>query len=304
MALLPAVGWCGAMEAAAQRFAESDFVFARGRSDIPFVPLAWVDSTVYDQSRFLLPSGKTSEISFEQKTISQGGLLPLLLGRRDALVVGEWLSWTRFDLSDGSDKEVISIGIPIGWAHQSSPDWQIAAFIAPLGHASQDDDWYWEFMGGIFARWLQNDHFTWLFGLYADVTSLEEYYIPYAGLTWTINQHWTLSAVMPWPALLYSPDQNWLIRLGVSPSDASWSADVDVQGDPKKPQLNFGSWNFGLRVERRVWHNFWVGAAAGLAGLRGFTFAGTEWEGPNTDMGSDGYVGLTINFRPVAPPMH
>ena len=299
--LAPSAALSGGPEEMARKFAESEFVFTRARSDIPFVPLAWADAALYDESRFIGPSGEASDVSFEQRTLSEGTLIPFLLGRRDALVVGQWINWTRFDLSSGEDREVVSIALPIGWARQWSADWQLAAFVAPLGHAS-DDDWYWEYMGGVFARWLQGDRFAWLFGVYADVAPLEEYYIPYAGVAWTVNQHWTLSAVMPWPALLYAPGPDWFLRLGVAPSDAGWSAKIDSSGSvAPKPELNFSSWNFGLSIERRFWKNFWMGAEAGVSGLRGFSFVGSDWEGPNSDLGSEGYVSLTINYRPAAP---
>jgi hypothetical protein len=44
-----------------------------------------------------------------------------------------------------------------------------------------------------------------------------------------------------------------------------------------------------------------MGAEAGVSGLRGFSFVGGDWEGPNSDLGSEGYVSLTINYRPTAP---
>lgn len=69
----------------------------------------------------------------------------------------------------------------------------------------------------------------------------------------------------------------------------------------KQPQINAGSWNFGLSVERRVWKYLWLAAEAGIAGLRGFSFAGSDWQGPNSDLGSDGYVSIAVNYRPELP---
>lgn len=294
-------------EEIARKFAESDFVFNRARSDIPFVPLAWVSATVYEKSRFITPAGDVSDLAFQQETLSEATLIPVLLGSRDALVVGQWMSWTRFDLSSGDTAEVFSLAAPIGWVRQTSADWQVAAFVAPLGHKnsghiSNDDGWYWEYMGGVFARYIHSERFAWIFGFYADVAPLEDFYVPYAGLTWTIDQRWTLSAVMPWPAVLYAPTPDWLLRLGVAPSDASWSTDIDAaSGRLKQPRINFSAWNFGFSVQRRLWKNIWLGAEAGVSGLRGFSFAGSDWEGPNADLGAEGYASVTVNFRPQAP---
>jgi hypothetical protein len=287
-----------AFDALARRFAESEFIFNRGRSDIPFVPLAWIDASSYGQSRFLTPSGNRSDLSFEQKAVSEGTLVPFLLGPRDALLIGQWTSWSRLSLSSGNDINVVSLSVPFGWARQTSPDWQLAAFVAPVGHVNAGE-WYWELMGGAFARWLESDHLVWIFGFYADFQPLENFYVPYVGLTWTIDQHWTLSAVMPWPALLFAPTPDWLLRLGIAPSGASWFAQVDSKATTvKQPRITFTSWDTGLSVEKRVWRGVWIGAEAGVAGLRGLSFTGSDWKGPNSELGLNGYVALKINYRP------
>lgn len=97
--LLPMQAYPAGLGEIAQRMAGSEFVFNRARSDIPFVPIAWLDVTVYDESRFMLPSGGPSDISFGQKTLSEATLVPFLLGSRDAFVAGQWISGTRFRLS-------------------------------------------------------------------------------------------------------------------------------------------------------------------------------------------------------------
>ena len=290
----------GPLEDMARRFAESDFVFNRSRNNVPFIPVAWLSATQYNESRFLLASGEASSITFDETSLSEATFVPFLIGRRDAIVIGQWMSWSQLDLDGGRDKEVFSVAVPIGWARQTSPQWQVAAFVSPLGHNSPGDGWYWETMGGVFARWLQSDRLAWLFGFYADVSPREEFYTPYVGITWTVNPEWTLSMVLPWPAVLYAPTPDWLFRFGVAPTDATWSVDFDEHGEPRKAQLHFGSWNLGLTAERRVWKYLWLAAEAGVAGFRGFSFAGSDWEGPNTDVGTDLYISVRINFRPGA----
>lgn len=174
--LLPMQAYPAGLGEIAQRMAGSEFVFNRARSDIPFVPIAWLDVTVYDESRFMLPSGGPSDISFGQKTLSEATLVPFLLGSRDAFVVGQWMSWTRFDFPRRENMDVFSAALPIGWARQASADWQLAAFVAPLAHTSDNDGVYWEYMGGVFARWLHGDRLAWLFGFYGDVAPREEYW--------------------------------------------------------------------------------------------------------------------------------
>jgi hypothetical protein len=283
-----------------QKFLDSDFIFNRTQSDVPFVPLAWLDVSSYQDTTYRTPSGDDIDgLSFRQTSVSEATLLPVLLGRRDALVVGQWGSWTRLESTHSQkDTEVANMTVPFAWARQASPDWQLAAFVAPSANYS-GGHWYWDYMGGIFARYLGKPGLAWLFGFYGEVTPPDALYVPYVGVTWTIDRHWTLSAVLPWPAVLYSPTPDWLLRLGLAPSSASWIADVPVAGEaPKRFRADLTSWDLGFRVEKRAWQNLWVGAEAGVSGFRGFSFSGGEWQDLKGSLGTDPYVTLTVTFRP------
>lgn len=286
-------------EQVARQFMESDFVFSRAQSDVPFVPLAWIDLNTYQDSTLRTPSTDIRDLSFRQTSLSEGTLLPVLLGPRDALLVGQWGSWTRLSSAHTQDTDATSIAAPIGWARQTSPDWQVAAFVAPSANLS-GDRWYWDYMGGAFARYLGTPKFAWVFGFYAEITPPEEFYVPYVGVTWTIDRHWTVSAILPWPAVLYSPTPDWLLRLGLAPSSASWIADTALTGEaPQRVRADFTSWDFGLRVEKRAWKSLWVGGETGVSGLRGFSFSGGDWQHPRVSLSSDPYFVLTATFRPA-----
>jgi len=282
-------------EAAGFDFRDSDFVFSRARSDVPFVPLAWLDVNSYQDSTLRTPSG---DLSFRQTSVSEATLLPTLVGRRDALLVGQWGTWTRLSSSQFQDTEVGSVSLPVGWARQATPDWQLAAFVAPTANVTRGH-WYWDYMGGVFARYAGKSRLAWVFGFYSEITPPEELYVPYVGVTWTIDRHWTLSAILPWPAVLYSPTPDWLLRLGFAPSSASWIADVPVSGEaPRRLRADLTSWDFGLRVEKRAWKGIWLGGETGLSGFRGFSFSGREWQHPRVDLASAPYLVLTVTFRP------
>jgi hypothetical protein len=275
-----------------RQFLDSDFIFSRTRSDVPFVPLAWIDVSSYRDT-------EVRDRSFRQTSLSEATLLPVLLGPRDALLLGQWGTWSRLESRDTSQHtEVTNLSMPLGWARQASPDWQLAAFVAPSANYS-GGDWYWDYMGGVFARYLGKPRFAWLFGFYAEITPPEELYVPYVGVTWTIDRHWTLSAVLPWPAVLYSPTPDWLLRLGLAPASASWIADEPVPGEPpQRLRADLSSWDFGLRIEKRAWKTLWVGGEIGLSGLRSFSFSGGEWQAPEGKLGTDPYFLLTMTFRP------
>lgn len=282
-----------------QAFAESQFKFRHAESNAPYIQLAWLDATHYGSTTLKGPDG-SSVASYGQDSISQGLLLPLLVSPRDMLVVGDWISFTHFDAEADNvrDVDVLSLGLPLGWMRQLNDRWQLAAFVAPLAHRATDrsDPWYWETMGGAFALYWPPGRWTWIFGAYADVTPDEEFYIPYAGGSFQINQRWILSLVLPWPALIYAPNKDWMLLAGLTPAGATWA----VKGPNQTLAPDQDALNLGLAVERRVWGNFWLRVEGGISGYRGFSFIGSDWKGPNSRSGSSPYVSLRFGFRPPA----
>ena len=290
----------------AQQFADSEIRFQRSTSQVPFPPLAYADVSYYGDTEIRLQEDAAA-ITFDQRNVSQAAGVPLLLSPRDALVVGEWVSWSNFDVNetqgaaealDATDFDVLTIGLPIGWFRQASPDWQTAAFVMPLAHRASfaGADWSFEWMGGAFARYVHNERLWWAFGLFADVGPGFDLYLPYAGVSWAVDDHWTVSAVMPWPALLYAPNPDTLWRLGLSPSGASWSIDRSAG----EASLDLGGWDFGLGYERRLAGPFWARMEAGISGLRGLTLNSNGSSAPELDHGSAWFVSLSLNLRPTA----
>jgi hypothetical protein len=289
----------GLVDALVRRFAQSDFRFLRAQSNAPFLPLAWVSATSYEQAIFTRADGTMPETTFHQASVSQCALLPLPIGTRDAFVFGDWLSLTRFEASNSStarDLDVTSFAVPLGWIRQQTPDWQIAAFVAPLGHDTDEDAWYWETLGGIFARHTSSERSAWVVGIYFDVAPLEDFYTPYVGATLILNERWTLNAIMPWPSVTYAPTTNTMFRVGVSPSGTSWS----IEPGERRPRLSLSAWNFGVAVEQRLYRSVWIGFEAGVSAIRGLSLVGTDWQPPETKLDNTGYALLTINFRPSA----
>lgn len=287
------------MAAQIAAFENSEFIFQRANTNVPFTPLAYLAGNRYDSAK-VERSGRGDALEYNLDSVSQGAGIPWLVGERDAIVVGEYLSHARFELhgADTDSFEVTSAGLPLAWIRQVNPRWQAAAFVMPLGHKATLDDshWSWQYLGGMFARYVQNNRLWWAFGAYADVAPGDDFYIPYLGASYTVNERWTLSAIMPWPAVLYAPTPDWLFRFGVSPSEASWSLSP---GDGSEPvSLNLDAWDLGLSVERRVAGGLFASIEAGVGGLRGFRLEGDSAEAVDFDVGSSAYLKLEINFRP------
>ncbi len=282
-----------------EEFGESEFIFQRSSSHVPFLPVAYVGASHYGKTKVSSSSRGTS-IEYNLDTVSQAAGVPWLVTDRDMIVVGEYLSWSRFDLKNGPKDHfnVATIGLPVGWLRQVNPRWQAAAFVMPMGHKANLDgsNWSWQTMGGVFARYVQNDQLWWAFGLYADIAQGDNFYIPYLGASWTLDEHWTISAVMPWPGVLYAPNDDWLFRLGVSPSGASWSASPATSDDDVS--MNLDAWDIGLTAERRVAKHFYVGLEAGFGGFRGFRMDDSGVEDIKFDAGSSPYIRLQFKLRP------
>jgi hypothetical protein len=297
LAVAPAWGQ-GFADDLARRFAESEITFQRGRSVAPFLPLASLSVSTYANTEVETNDGQN--LQYDLDSVSQYAVLPILASPKDAFFVGEYLSYSDFDVADDlvEDFDVTSIGLPLGWLRQSSEDWQVGGFVMPLAHNSSLDEANWsvQYMGGAFSRYVASEDVWWLFGLYVNIAPEEDYYIPYVGASWAIDEHWTLSAIMPWPAILYAPNRDWLFSLGASPSGASWN----ISSGRDDVAVNYDAWDIDLRAERRIHGNLWLGARAGVGGLRGVRLSGSDFDWPDFDVGSSGFFAVDLNFRPSA----
>jgi hypothetical protein len=295
----PADDEASLMKRLTQQFEHSDIEFQRAASNIPFLPVAFLGASYYGDADVDTKRRGVKDPRYNVSAISQAAGLPFLLTQRDALVVGEYVSIADIDIeANNSDSfTVATLGLPVGWVRQIGPNWQSVAFVMPMGHRDDRDgsDWSWQYMGGAFARYVQHDRLWWAFGFYADVAPGDDFYIPYVGASWSINERWTLSAMMPWPAIMYAPSKDWLFRLGASPSGASWSFNPQPGGDTT---VNLDAWDFGLGAERRLGRNIWFSVEAGVGGFRGLRLSGSDIESPDLNVSAAPYVDISIKFRP------
>jgi hypothetical protein len=279
-----------------QMFAASNIQFSRSDSNVPFVPVAFVDGFTY--SDVDLKADGIVLGSFEQSTISQGAGLPILLGPNDALMIGEWVSWNHFDAKSGGFQsfDVWSVGLPVGWLRQVDDSRQAAAFFMPLAQKASlpGSDWRIDFLGGVFGRHVESDDFWWVYGVYFDVGPGEDTYLPYLGASWELDQQWTISAVLPWPAVMYAPTRNTVFRFGAAPSGASWS----LTSNQADVAFQLGNWDFGVSAQQRLSGNIWGKIEAGVGGLRSLRISGGEWQDPEFDLDASPYLSIGINFRP------
>ena len=275
---------------------ESNVTFETSHSNAPFIPLSFLNFKTYYSTKVEGDNGL--EFEYDLNFFSQMAILPVYVGENDLIGVGDYISWSTFDLNSStiSNFEVGSFGLPIGWLRQVNPDWQVLAFTMPFGHYSTIDgsSWSGQLMSGVFGCYVQSDSLWWAFGIYSDLNPVSSYAIPYIGATWTITPEWTISLILPWPTVLYAPNKDWLFSAGVIPSGASWA----IGSDDEKVYYNLNAWDFGFSVERRI-HNFiWLAARTGVGGLRSFRITGSDIEAPEYDFDSSWFFGLSLNIRP------
>lgn len=299
MAIWTVPASAGGLQDIVDSIAGSELIFKRSTSNVPFFPVAFLNTTHYGDTEVRDPSAGGRTFSYQQTAVSQAAALPFLISPRDLVAVGEWISWSRFDAnaSQRDSFDVVSVGIPVGWMRQVDDAWQTAAFAMPLGHKSSlsNSSWRWEYMAGAFARYVQNDDLWWVFGAFADVGPDEDIYLPYFGAAWAITEQWEISAILPWPTVSYAPSRDTLFQFGATPSGSSWSV-RQATGDV---YFNLDAWDLGLSAERRVSGNLWARVQVGVGGLRGLRIAGGAWESPDFDIGTSPFISVGINYRPA-----
>lgn len=274
----------------------SNITFERSKSNVPFIPVAFLGFKTYGSTQVENSDGIRFE--YDLNVVSQMAVLPVYIGENDLIGVGNYASWSTFDLKQSTvnDFGVGSFGLPVGWLRQVNPDWQVTAFTMPFGHYStlNGSSWSGQLMLGAFARYVQNDSLWWAFGIYSDLNPVNSYALPYLGLSWTISAEWTISLILPWPNVLYAPNKDWLFSLGVVPSGASWA----IESDDEKVYYNLNAWDLGFSIERRIHKSTWLAARAGVGGLRSLRITGSTIEETEYDFDSSWFLGVSLNVRP------
>jgi len=289
----------GFIERAARAFTESDLVFARNFSNAPFLPVAFLGGTHYGDAT-VSEEGATPETAgrkYRVSSTSQYAGVPFLLSKRSMAVLGEYVSYADFSVDNGEDFSVTSASIAAGYLYQVNPDWQVIAALVPfynhssLGERGKD---YWQVMGGAVARYTRNDRLWWLFGVVFDDSDFGTSVLPYVGASLTLNERWSVSAILPWPQVMYAPSKDWFVSLGASYSGNSWAIDSGTG----KVGLNLSGFDFGFGGGMRLKGPLWLEGAVGVGGLRALTINDGDISGPSIDVSSSPFINLSLTFRP------
>lgn len=287
------------IERSARAFTESDLVFVRGLSNAPFLPVAFLGNTYYGDA-MVSEEGATPETAgtrYNVNSTSQYAGVPFLLNKRSMVVLGEYVSYSNFSVDNGEDFSVASASLAAGYLYQISDDWQMIGALVPfynhssLGERGKD---YWQVMGGAVARYTRNDRLWWLFGVGFNDSDFGTTWVPYVGASLILNERWSVSALLPWPQVIYAPSKDWFVSLGAAYSGNSWA----VNSTTGAVGLNLSGFDFGFGAAMRLKGPLWLEGTAGLGGLRSLTINDGNVSGPSIDVSSSPFINISLTFRP------
>jgi hypothetical protein len=276
---------------------QSEFRFARGGSEVPFVPVGWLQyrhypATGFRDDRGLLPPAEATE-----HTLSLGAVVPVHVEQRDMILLGADLARDSIKVQSGPyrDQRVARITPVAAWLHQFGTDHTLGAFIAPVISKEYEQDRPWSVNGfaGLIGMYWYSNTLQWVYGGVYESYFGERRLYPYLGLQWNPTPQWSLALLFPWPTITYSPAKRWLVQLGISPGGSSWSA----HDSGYESTHAFGSWNTTFGVGYQLHGSWWLYAGAGRTGFRGATLttSGTE---RNLDADRSPVYTIAIQFRP------
>ncbi len=274
----------------------SDFIYDRGITSLPFIPIGYLSATHQD-TLTLEPCPRMEQgCEYQYQSISQGAGIPVWVGEKHMLIVGETLNVDVFD-ADGDSLTINTGGLMAAWVSQHSESWQSGAFVyhyQNLDSELRSDDTRGTYAGMV-GRYRHSPTFHSYWGAVVANTVGESVFYPYFGFDWYINNRWAITAVMPWPSISYSLNETQLLRVGALVSEVSWAAKQDNSFYTQE----FSQMSLGFSFEQKISRLLWAEFSAGYTGL-GTLQIDTEAESKlSTDIGNQPFIKLALNVRPL-----
>jgi len=289
------------LEATMLKLEAMDFEFARGESDIPFIPVLTLGYKVYGETEFTRVEGDAgNDLAFRTRTASGYAMLPLYIGQRGMALAVPYVGYTRFHFTEGDidDENVTALYLPLAamWQTERGNQWGVFVMPATYSPLSDSGDWAWSGMGGVLGRHLSGEKLIWYYGGVYDYAFSDGYFLPYVGFTYIIDPSWLVTMVAPWPAISYAPSDKFFLRAGFTPSGASWA--LDQEGSDQEVITSFGGWDLGLWANWRISRAVWFALGSGVSGFRSFeldTDGDTDFE---QDVDSEPWFSVSFSVRP------
>ena len=273
----------------------SDFIYDRGITELPFIPIGYLAATHQD-TLTLEPCPLTKPAcEYKYQSLAQGAGIPVWVGQKNMLIVGQTLNVDVFE-ADGDSLTINTGGLMAAWISQHSESWQSGAFAYHYQNLDSDmrsDDTRGTYAGMV-GRYRHSPTFHSYWGAVVANTSGESRFYPYIGFDWYINNLWAVTAVFPWPSVSYSLNEAQLLRVGALVSEVSWA----VKQDNSFYTQDFSQMSLGFAFEQKISQLLWAEFSAGYTGL-GTLQINTDAESSiKTDVESQPFIKLALNVRP------
>lgn len=287
----------GGMNDTLQAIQQSEFSFARTTSELPFYPVGWTQNRYYPVASFKESGGNLPSATMVENTLNVGTVLPAYVAKRDMFLLGGDLAWDDLTVKTGPypDQSILRV-TPVGaWLHQFGENETVGAFAAPIlsKNLESSDAWGTSGYAGIIALHYFSPEYQLLYGGVYQNSFGQSMGYPYVGLLWLVSPRCQLSIVFPWPTFTYSPQDRWLLQLGLAPGGSAW----DNWENNLQTTESIGSWNLTAGAAYRFYDKLWLFAGAGVAGLRGIEIQ-TGTDRTTFDSQPSAVFTLAIQFRP------
>jgi len=272
----------------------SDFVFDRNLSNVPFFPLGYVVGTYQDS--LTLSECHQPECDVNYASLSEGAGLPVWVGQKNMLILGQSLEFDRLKSESGNVNDVNTVGALAAWISQPSTKIQAGGFyyyytgfdITDGGTHPRGN------MSGAVVRIRHRPTFHSYWGVIRLDDQMSVDFYPYAGFDWYIGQKWSVSMVLPWPSIGYAPDPNTLYKIGALYSGSDWL----IQGEEEVQLRSISKIDAGFSYEKRIHGMIWGEIGMGLSGFGRFTIKSNAEVEYKNDIDSSPFVKISLNLRP------
>ncbi len=274
----------------------SDFIFDKNISNVPFFPLAYFQAK-YNPDFTLEDSCLSGQgCDFSYSSISQGFGLPVWVGQKDMIILAETLESDRLGFNS-QNITLNNVGLLGAWISQPSSQWQTGLFLYAYDGFDEDDEIQATggviFGGGGRYRHHSNLHSYWgLVRLDDKMQDLVMY--PYIGFDWFIGKTLSVSALIPWPSISYSPDTDTIYRFGASLSGSDWL----LNDENKLVSHSLGIVDFGMFYEKRLSGMFWLETGLGYSGYSRLSISSDDDLEFESKLEPSPFLRLSLNLRP------
>lgn len=286
-----------------EKILSSDFDFTMGESISPTIRIGYLDFQDYPAGGFADICPTSLRCDFNQMSLQQGFGAPVWVGRKNMLVAAQTINVHHFS-NDNTSFNLYSAGLLVAWLQQYDVNTQWGGFYYKKLVFEDIDNSFSSpgYTSGLISRYKHKSTLHSYWGGIYDRTNGITRWLPYIGVDWTINAHWQLFAVAPWPSINYAPDPTTVFVLGISPNGSylplTRANEKPVFTDTYRKFGEFVRWDISLRAEKQLTDFIWVGASVGMGLLGEMNIQQIDGEKQTLDLKDSGFFMLSLSFRP------